>query len=93
MVNYFTPSTFLYPTTRVIIDATEINPFSTRTATDDIFVIYTYKALVGISPGGAVTFISELFPGSISDKQLTLHSEWVVRTFGRRRFRNGRSRL
>ena len=31
----------------------------------------TYKCLIGISPGGAVTFISKLFPGSITDRQLT----------------------
>ena len=31
----------------------------------------TFKALVGISPGGAVTFISKLFCGSISDRELT----------------------
>ncbi len=34
----------------------------------------TYKALIGISPGGAITFISKLFPGSILDKQLTRKS-------------------
>ena len=31
----------------------------------------TYKGLIGISPSGAVTFISDLYPGSISDKELT----------------------
>ena len=31
----------------------------------------TYKGLIGISPSGAVTFISELYAGSISDKELT----------------------
>ncbi len=34
----------------------------------------TYKALIGISLGGAVTFVSNLYPGSISDKQLTRKS-------------------
>ena len=34
----------------------------------------TYKALIGISPGGAITFVSKLFPGSISDKELTRKS-------------------
>ena len=34
----------------------------------------TYKALIGISPSGAITFVSKLFPGSISDKQLTCKS-------------------
>ena len=31
----------------------------------------TFKALVGISPDGVITFVSPLYPGSISDKQLT----------------------
>ena len=30
-----------------------------------------FKVLVGISPGGAVTFVSNLFSGSVTDKQLT----------------------
>ena len=34
----------------------------------------TYKALIGISPSGAITFISKLFSGSISDKELTRQS-------------------
>ena len=31
----------------------------------------TFKALIGISPSRAITFVSKLFPGSISDKELT----------------------
>lgn len=34
----------------------------------------TYKALIGISPDGVITFVSSLFPGSISDKSLTRKS-------------------
>ena len=30
----------------------------------------TYKALVGISPSGAITFVSQLYPGSLSDKEI-----------------------
>ena len=33
-----------------------------------------YKGLIGISPSCAVTFVSKLFPGSISDKELTRQS-------------------
>ena len=33
-----------------------------------------YLCLIGISPGGAVTFVSKLFPGSITDKELTQKS-------------------
>jgi hypothetical protein len=31
----------------------------------------TYKALVGISPSGVITFVSDLWSGSASDKQVT----------------------
>ena len=31
----------------------------------------TFKALVGISPDGSVSFVSSLYPGCISDKELT----------------------
>ena len=34
----------------------------------------TVKALVGIAPGGEFTFISSVFPGSISDKGITVKS-------------------
>ena len=34
----------------------------------------TYKALVSISPSGVVTFVSDLFPGSISDKEIVRRS-------------------
>ena len=34
----------------------------------------TYKTLIGISPSGAITFVSKLFSGSISDKELTRQS-------------------
>ena len=67
----------LYPTTRVIIDATEIF-IETPSLPERQQMTYssyknhnTYKALIGISPGGAITFVSKLFPGSISDKELT----------------------
>lgn len=63
-----------YPRTRVIIDATEI--FVEQPALPELqqltFSNYknhnTYTGLIGISP---VTFISELYADSISDKELT----------------------
>ena len=70
----------LYPTTRVIIDATEI--YVEKPSLPDLlqmtFSSYknnnTFKALIGISPSGAIIFISSLFSGSISDKELTRKS-------------------
>ena len=34
----------------------------------------TFKGLIGISPSGVVTFVSDLYPGSISDEELTRRS-------------------
>ena len=82
VVQFFMPSVFksLYPSTRVIIDATEIF-VETSSLPEFQQMTYssykshnTYKTLIGISPGGAVTFVSKLFPGSISDKELTRKS-------------------
>ncbi len=62
-----------YPSTRVIIDATEIYVEQPRLPElqQMTFSNYkndnTYKALIGISPSGAIIFVSKLYPGSISD--------------------------
>ena len=82
LVQSYIPKPFreLYPSTRVIIDATEI--FVERPSLPELqqvtFSSYknhnTYKALVGISPGGVVTFVSKLYSGSISDRELTKKS-------------------
>ena len=76
------PSCFkmLYPSTRIIIDCTEF--FIQRPSSLEIqsasFSAYknhnTCKLLVGISPDGAFTFISDLYEGSISDRDLVIAS-------------------
>ena len=66
-----------YPTTRVVLDATEVYmqkphlPELLRMSFSNYKNSNTYKGLVGISPEGVITFVSLLFPGSISDKELT----------------------
>ena len=82
VVTFYMPQTFKeqYPSTRVIINATEI--FIEQPRLPEIqkitFLSYknhnTYKALIGISPSGAIIFVSKLFSGSISDKELTQQS-------------------
>ena len=82
LINLYMPKSFkdLYPTTRVIIDATEIFvetpalPEFQRMTFSQYKNHNTYKILVGISPGGAITFVSSLYPGSISDQMLTRKS-------------------
>lgn len=70
----------MYPSTRVILDATEIYidqphiPELQQMTFSNYKNHNTYKGLIGISPDGVVTFISCLYSGSISDKQLTRQS-------------------
>ncbi|XP_069122756.1 uncharacterized protein [Argopecten irradians] len=70
----------LYPNTRIIIDCTEIfteRPSSIALASKT-FSSYkshnTWKGLVGIAPHGAVTFISPLYSGCMSDIEITRQS-------------------
>ena len=69
-----------YGSTRVIIDCTEVRcqmPSSLQ-LNGELFSSYknhtTLKGLVGISPGGAITFVSQLYTGSISDREIVRRS-------------------
>ena len=67
----------LYPKTRIIIDCTEIftEKPSSLALSSKTFSSYkshnTWKGLVGIAPNGAVTFISALYSGCMSDIDIT----------------------
>ena len=72
-----------YKSTRVIIDCTEVKcqmPSSIQ-LNGDLFSSYknhtTLKGLVGISPGGAITFISQLYIGSVSDREIVRRSGFL----------------
>ena len=66
-----------YPNTRVIIDCTELfieTPSQPRSqsATCSTYKNHnTGKGLIGVAPRGYLTFVSELYAGNTSDKQLT----------------------
>ena len=78
-VDHYMPDCFccLYPRTRYIIDATEIyiQMPSNLTAQQLMFSNYkncnTLKSLIGITPSGAVCFVSDLYGGNISNKKFT----------------------
>lgn len=69
-----------YSTTTLIIDATEIyiekpnNPEAQQVTFSSYKNHNTLKALVGIVPKGGISFVSTLYGGSISDKELTQKS-------------------
>ena len=76
-----------YPSTRIIIDCTEIRCEMPRSLllNSELFSSYknhvTFKALVGIAPSGAVTFISQLYAGSISDREIVTRSGFLDQQF------------
>lgn len=78
-INMLMPRCFRneYINTRVIIDCTEIRTQSPSSLVlkSQMYSTYksanTLKALVGIAPHGAVTFVSSLYTGSISDVAIT----------------------
>jgi hypothetical protein len=69
-----------YPNTRVILDCTEIKVQtpSSKVLNSEIYSNYkshaTFKSLVGITPFGSVSFVSSLYTGCISDKDITAKS-------------------
>lgn len=79
-----------YPSTQVIIDCTEIKcemPSSLLQNTE-LFSSYknhttltTLKGLIGIAPNGAITFTSQLYTGSISDREIVIHSGFLDQEF------------
>ena len=66
--------------TRVILDCSEIQVQqpSSLYLNSEFYSNYkgrtTLKGLIGITPGGAVSFVSHLFPGSLSDRAITTAS-------------------
>ena len=78
-INEHMPDSFkkLYPSTRVILDCTEIyvQTPSSLLLQSQLYSSYksntTLKGLIGIAPHGPITFVSSLYTGSISDKEIT----------------------
>ena len=72
-----------YKSTRIIIDCTEVRcqmPCSLQ-LNGELFSSYknhpTFKGLVGISPGGAITFTSQFYTGSVSDREIVRRSGFL----------------
>ena len=78
LVRKYLPKSFKkYPTTPIIFDGTEIFveifiSLKTQAQTWSNYKHHnTWKALVGVSPDGIVTFVSSLSTSRVSDKELT----------------------
>jgi len=76
-----------HPSTRCIIDCTEMycqrpSSLSTQSSLYSQYKSHvTYKRLLGIAPSGAMTFVSQLFDGSISDKDIVRKSGFLPKCF------------
>lgn len=82
LVDFYMPNSFkkYYPSTRVIIDGTEIGIQKPSQPNDQKASFSTYKHkntlkfLVGSSPGGLMTHCSSAYAGSVSDRQIVERS-------------------
>ena len=78
-----------YPSTRVISDYTEISCQRPKSLclNSELFSSFknhtTLKGLVGISPGGAISFINQLYSGLISDREIVTRSGFLNLPFDR----------
>ena len=74
-VLHFMPQSFkeFYPTTRCIIQ-TPSDPVAQQLTFSFYKNHNTFKALIGITPSGTICFVSKLYGGSISDRELTQKS-------------------
>ena len=78
IVKKYMPESFKkeYPNTRIIIDATEfpVERPSSLLVQACTFSSYknknTVKVLIGVTPSGAISFVSEAYEGSVSDRKL-----------------------
>ena len=66
---------------RIVLDCTEIQVANARDNMETQKQTYsnyksrnTFKSLVGVAPNGVITFVSELYPGSKSDKEIVRDS-------------------
>jgi hypothetical protein len=66
---------------RIVLDCTEMATVVSRGSMETQKSTYsaykhrnTWKALIGVAPNGVITYISDLYPGSTSDRKIVQHS-------------------
>jgi len=78
LTHYYAPVDFKlkFPTTRVIVDGTEIpikktaNPISQRATFSTYKNRNTVKVVIGSTPGGLISYLSPAYGGATSDRQI-----------------------
>ena len=75
------PSSFSqYSTCRIIIDCTDLEIATPKLMSEQSATYSTYrgmnsfKVIIGVAPNAVITYVSGLFPGSVSDKSLVQES-------------------
>ena len=85
VTKHYMPEVFrkFYPNTTTIVDCTEVE-MEKPSALDKQSMCFssyksrnTMKALIGIGPSGVINFMSEFFPGSASDKEIVVQSNFL----------------
>ncbi|GFS80648.1 THAP-type domain-containing protein [Trichonephila clavipes] len=86
VIRYMPPPFRMYcKNVRIIVDCTEIevqkpsSPMEQQNDFQSLQNANTFKGMIGITPNGAISFISELFTGSISDKEVFIRSKLMDR--------------
>ncbi|KAK5924926.1 hypothetical protein CgunFtcFv8_017498 [Champsocephalus gunnari] len=70
------PEFSAFPDTQVVLDCTEVfcQTPSSLLVQSEVFSTYkshaTFKAMIGMAPHGAITFVSGLYAGSMSDREI-----------------------
>jgi len=85
ILKHYSPQPFkdLFPDVVIVVDCTEIE-MERPSALNNQSACYssyksrpTMKALLGITPSGVLAFVSDFFPGSTSDKEITIKSNFL----------------
>ncbi|CAG5055652.1 unnamed protein product [Parnassius apollo] len=85
LVQYYMPESFKrgFPSTRIIVDTTEIpitrpgNPVAQQVTFSSYKHKNTVKAMIGATPGGLISYVSECYGGSVSDRQIIERSKLI----------------
>ena len=84
------PSSFTqYSSCRIIIDCTDIEIATPKLMSQQCATYSTYrgmnsfKVIIGVAPNAVITYVSGLYPGSVSDKCIDhCAGIWTAKTFG-----------